>query len=154
MDISANFKKGKKIMKKQKQLTEKQINLLNDLFESGKSEIEVLKEHRISAYVYRRWLNENQLFADEFTFRIQAGKRQCERLIASYAPAAAAKLIELTQGEKEETTRKACLDIISLPLELSRQTKKPSPPKPTTEDISEKLASRILKALADDTEKQ
>ena len=97
MDIRANFKKGKTSMRKQKKrLTKKQNSVMNDLFKGNLSEVEVLKKHKISAPLYQKWLADDELFADEFAFRIQAGKRQCELIIANYAPFAAAKLIELT----------------------------------------------------------
>ena len=139
-------------MKNQKRLTAKQNKVLDDLFKSNKSEIQILKKYDISTSVYRKWFAEDELFAAEFVFRIQAGKRQCELLIANYAPAAAARLIELTQGQKEETTRKACLDVISLPLELTQQKKRASSPKTPTDDISAELAAKILEVLAGDNE--
>jgi hypothetical protein len=139
-------------MKKQKRrLTKKQNSVLKDLFKGSRSEVEVLKKHKISTQLYKGWLADDEMFADEFAFRAQAGKRQCELIIANYAPAAAAKLIALTQGQKEETTRKACLDIISLPLELTQQKrKKEAQDKDAAENISDEIASKMLEILAGD----
>ena len=125
---------------------------MDDLFKGTLSEVEVLKKHKISTPMYRKWLDDDKMFSDEFAFRIQAGKRQCELIIANYAPAAAAKLIELMEGQKEETIRKACLDIISLPLELTQHKRKRTANDPA-EDISADLASKMLEILAGDQKK-
>jgi len=142
-------------MKKQKKrLTKKQNSVLNDLFKGSLSEIEVLKKYKISTQLYKKWLDEDKMFSEEFTFRIQAGKRQCELIIANYAPAAAAKLIDLMQSQKEEITRKACLDVISLPLELTQHKRKKAPhAKEEAKDISADLASKMLEILAGDKNK-
>ncbi len=142
-------------MKKQKKrLTKKQNSVLDDLFEGILSEVQVLKKHKISTPLYRKWHADDEMFADEFAFRVQAGKRQCELIIANYAPVAAAKLIALTEGQKEETTRKACIDVISLPLELTRRKrKKTAGTNDAAKDISEELASKMLEILAGDREK-
>ncbi len=155
MGFNTNFKKGKKSMKKQKKrLTKKQNGVLNDLFKGSLSEIEVLKKYKISTQLYKKWLADDEMFADEFAFRIQAGKRQCELIIANYAPFAAAKLIELTESQKEETTRKACLDVISLPLELTHhKRKKAAQPEDQAQDISADIASKMLEILAGDQNK-
>lgn len=137
----------------QKRVTKKQESVLNDLFKGDKSEVEVLKKHRISAVFYRKWLDD-EVFAEEFAFRMEAGKRQCELIIANYAPVAAAKLIGLTECQKEETMRKACLDIISSPLAVTqKKEKKAGGRKTVKKDISHNQASKILEALASDGDK-
>ncbi len=62
-------------MKKQKRLSEKQTKVLNDLFNGNNSEIEVLKKHAVTTRQYRKWLSDGDSFADEFAFRVQAGKQ-------------------------------------------------------------------------------
>lgn len=133
-----------------KQITKKQKTVLDDLFKGDLSEVEVLKKHTISTAVYRKWLVD-EAFAEELAFRIQAGKRQCSLIITNYAPIAAMKLVALTECQKEETIRKACLDIISLPLgPAGKKRKKGEVSKDEDKDISADLASKILGALADE----
>jgi hypothetical protein len=139
-------------MTQQNRVTKKQEEVLNDLFKGDRSEIEVLKKYKVSAAFYRKWFDD-EVFADEFSFRMEAGKRQCELIIANYAPVAAAKLIGLTECEKEETMRKACLDIISSPLAVTQKKEKKASGSKAVKDISHEKASVILEALANDCDK-
>jgi len=132
-----------------KQLSKRQLAVINDLFAEGMDESRVLARHKLSTAIYRKWLQEG-VFADELRFRIDAAHRQSWLIIARYAPLAAAKLVSLTESEKEETARKACLDVISL-----RTGEKPSDNmklEPDTDEISEKLpdglASKLLEVMA------
>lgn len=137
--------------KKRKQLRKKQLDVINDLFESGLDESAVLAKHNVSMLIYRKWLADEP-FASELSFRIESAKRQSELVIAKYAHLAAVKLVQLTESEKEETARKACLDIISLPFskkkgavkEQSKQDEQDS------EQIPQETASRLLAALANE----
>ncbi|MCP4612860.1 MAG: hypothetical protein GY845_29555 [Planctomycetes bacterium] len=61
---------------------------------------------------------------DEYVSRqIKRNYQQSELLLSSYAMASAAKLIQLTDCEKEETARKACIDILTMPPASMRDTK-------------------------------
>ena len=97
-----------------KQLSKRQRAVLDDLFGGESDEQSVLEKHKISRHIYNKWQAEEQ-FSSEFERRVTALNRQSELIIARYAPLAAAKLVQLTESEKEETARKACLDIITLP---------------------------------------
>jgi len=101
-------------MVRKKQLSKKQLVVINDLFDGGMDEQAVLDKHRISRNVYNKWLT-NELFVKEFSRRMEWAYKQSEALIAKYAAVAAAKLVQLTESDNPETARKACLDIISLP---------------------------------------
>lgn len=100
--------RGRKVRK----LSMKQKRVLKELFAGTSSEAEVLKNNGVSEAVYGRWLADD-IFAEQLEKRIAAARRQSDMIIAQHSSYAAAKLIELTQCEKEETVRKACLDIIS-----------------------------------------
>jgi len=143
-------------MTKRNQLTKRQLAVLEDLFTdfSLVDEQAVLDKHKVSRKLYNKWLADAS-FIEQFNQRIAAAHRQSAALIARYAPLAATKLVQLTDSEKEETARKACLDIISL---LGTHS--------TTEDVraakdgrqmrmneqqdglSAEAASRLLAALA------
>jgi len=127
-----------------KDLTKRQFRVIDDLFEGNLSEIEAMRKHKVSRRIYRRWL-EDEKFVDELMFRVESAKRQSDFLIAKYTPIAAVKLVDLTKSEKEETSRKACLDVIAHPvgIKLSREKKTD-----VGSNISSETAERLLGAMA------
>jgi hypothetical protein len=133
-------------------LSKKQLAVMEDLFSGELGEQAVLEKHKISRNIYRRWLADG-LFASEFDRRITSAHRQSAAIIAKYAPLAAAKLVQLTESDREETARKACLDIISLPALLDKKMI-PQSESQTSEtqrpQITEQVAGRLLAALAED----
>ena len=141
------------MMAQKKNLSKKQLAVMEDLFSGELNEQAVLDKHKVSRNVYNRWLADG-LFASEFDHRIMSAHRQSAALIARYAPLAAAKLVQLTESDKEETARKACLDIISLPALLDKRIGQPSEPQTAEtqqlQQITEQTASRLLAALAEE----
>lgn len=135
-----------------KKLTKKQLDVIEDLFTSQLDEQAVLDKHNVARHIFNKWLKE-ELFDKEFCRRIAWLNRLSEALIARYASLAAAKLVQLTESEKEETARKACLDIINLPkssakpkpaqIETKAQTTEPQP-------LSKSAASKLLAFLAEE----
>lgn len=136
-------------MAQKKQLTKKQLSLLDDLFSDDADTEQVLKEHKITASVFNQWQSEKN-FAAEFDNRIAVMYRQSELIIAKYATLAAAKLVQLTESESQETARKACLDIIQLPKMLAKKqaTAQPDDQPEDVVKLSSKNASKILAVLA------
>lgn len=127
--------------------------VIDDLFESGLAEAEVLEKHKVQRHVFRRWLNE-EAFTGEMAFRIESAKRQSRLIIARFAPVAAAKLVALATDSKEETARKACLDIIGFESGRAEQNQTqpefyPAGPEAVSE-LSPETASRLLAVLAKD----
>jgi len=133
--------------KRQKCLTKKQCDVIDDLFRSDLTEEEVLGQHGVSKSVYRRWLRD-KVFHDEITFRIEAGKRLGELIIAVNAPIAASKLAKLANGKDGETTRKACLDIISKSLGTKKRQKADKGEPLKVPKLSDELASKLLETAA------
>ncbi len=138
-------------MAQRKKLSKKQLSVMDNMFTGELDEQAVLDRHKVSRNVYSRWLADG-LFVSEFDRRIMSAHRQSAALIARYAPLAAAKLVHLTESEKEETARKACLDIISLQALLDKRIAQPSQSQTTEtqplQQITEQTASRLLAALA------
>ena len=130
-----------------KRLTKKQRELIDDLFKSDLTEEEVLGQHGVSMNVYRRWLRD-KVFHDEITFRIEAGKRIGELIIAVNVPVAASKLARLANGKDGETTRKACLDIISTSLGTKKRQKAEKGKPLKVPKLSDELASKLLETAA------
>ncbi len=105
-------------------LTKRQLAVIDELFD-GDDEQAVLDKYKVSRRLYNKWLADDA-FTGEFDRRIDAAFRQSAVLIARYAPLAAAKLVQLTESDKEETARKACLDIISMHASRTRDDGRPT----------------------------
>ena len=140
-------------MAKRKHLSKRQLVVIDDLFAGELDEQAVLDKHGVSGNVYNKWLTD-EVFQAEFARRISGAHLAGEALIARYCLVAAAKLVQLTDSENQETARKACLDIISLPkvsANRAEQTdKEQKGNEGQTEQLSAETASRILAALVDE----
>lgn len=136
-----------------KYLSKKQLAVIEDLFSSNLDEGGVLQKHKVTRHIYNKWLLD-ETFGAEVERRMQLAYRQSELIIAQYASVAAAKLVELTDSEKEETARKACLDIIGLPKLSVKEAEKlkgavPESKKPVNK-LPKRVARRLLAVLAED----
>lgn len=144
-------------MAKSKQLSKKQLCVINDLFAGELDEQTVLDKHSISKNLYNKWVADES-FAEEFNRRIDWLNRQGELIIARYAPLAAAKLVQLTDSKNQETARKACLDIISLPKPAAKKdtpSAEPQRTEPTSsKPLSSDTASKLLAVLAEAGQKE
>jgi len=145
-------------MTKKKQLTKRQLAVIAELFTGELDEQAVLEKHKVTPAQFEKWQSE-PAFIEQLEARIAAAYRQSAALIARYAPLAAAKLVALTESDKEETARKACLDILSLrPTGTSTlSTALKTGPLTTGESacggpFSPETASRLLAALAENEE--
>jgi len=94
-------------------LTPKQLEVIDDLFESGGDEAAVLKKHNISRSLWQQWLKDKS-FSKAISDRIESAKRQSQIILSKYIPLAAARLVQLCDCKNQETSRKACLDILTL----------------------------------------
>jgi len=117
-------------------------------------ELQVLEKHNVGTRLYRKWLAD-ELFADELRFRIESAKRTGELIIARYTPMAAAKLVALTESDKAETVRKACIDIMSGGLVKKRTTQmKEAGGGEEACELAPGLAGKLLEVLAEHTEQR
>ncbi len=141
-------------MPRAKKLTKKQLDVIEDLFAGELDEQAILEKYKLSRKIYNQWRNDDS-FAEQFEKRITDAYRQSDVLIARYAPIAAAKLIQLTDSDKPETARKACLDIISMPI-LTANRKVPSSDEPRPADtqlpasLNTETAGKLLAVLAEE----
>jgi len=146
-----------KTEKKQQTLSVRQKALIDELA-AGTTDISAaLQKHRISKQLYRQWLKLPE-FAGELLFQRDCGFAQSRMILARFAPAAAARLVALTESDKEETVRKACLDIITLSgkLELPGRDDENGDSEESAADtagtvgpdISPETAAKILELLA------
>ena len=137
-------------MSETKTLTKKQSAVIEDLFTSELEEPEILEKHHVRLREYERWLADED-FTGQIEQRIAHAHRQSRIILARNATNAASKLVELTACEKEETARKACLDIIALHAgqmprgRLSIRTRRAIP---AGAGLTPEMAGRLLAALA------
>jgi len=137
-----------------KQLTKKQLDVIDDLFAGELDEKAILEKYKLSRKLYNKWRNDDT-FAGQFEKRITDSYRQSDILIARYAPVAAAKLIQLTESDKPETARKACLDIISMPILTAGRKAQPSEDSQSADtqppiSLNAETAGRLLAVLAEE----
>lgn len=128
-------------------LTKRQLKFVDELFKSGGDEAAAGKSCEISPALYHKWLN-TKAFTDEITRRGDSAKRASKILLAQYLTVAAAKLVALTGSEKEETARRACLDILSLNNDEAGSDDE-MPTEAPLPKISPQTASKLLKVLAE-----
>jgi transposase-like protein len=136
------------------QLSEKKLSLIEALSSCDKSESEILAEHNISRETFYKWLGEAN-FIQAFDSRINQLRMQTAVLIAGYACSAVKKLIELTESEKQETARKACLDILNLQADnyITRKENNTEPPPKLShlEHLPKEKVSKLLEVLAENS---
>lgn len=136
-------------MLKSKYLTKKQKGVLEDLFSGGLNEQEIFEKWKVKRRTYYRW-HAQPFFAAEFKRLLNLAHSQCELVLARYAADVAMKLVSLSAAEKEETARKACMDVIT---NHDRKVKHKSEneTKPMEEpliDLPPEIAGKMLSLLA------
>lgn len=136
-------------MAKQRYLNQRQLTVLDDLFNSELDEQAVLDKHKVRRSTYERWLAD-KLFAERFNRYVNSIRRRSELLMAKYSCLAAAKLVGLTASEKAETARRACLDIINQPKVATEAERIEKNCDKQAELLSDATASRLLAALAEE----
>lgn len=141
-------------MSKAKRLTKRQLAVIDDLFAGDSDESAVLKQHNVSRKLYNKWLAD-PAFTEQFDQRIVGAYRRSAFEIARNASLAAERLVGLTNSDKGETARKACLDIITMhpSTHIANSPAVPnsngtSPPK--SPELSPETASKLLAVLAEE----
>jgi len=139
---------------RQSTLTKKQLSVIDEMFAGDMDTEAVLAKYNVTRRLYNKWLGDEN-FRAEFTRRIDWLNLQSQVMIARYASLAAAKLVSLTDSENQETRRKACLDIISLPrLTAQKQSVSPDSDIEPAEVLHPDTASKLLEALAQQKSQQ
>ena len=138
-------------MAKKKQLSKRQLDVIEDLFVGELTEQGILDKYKVGRRLFGKWLTD-ELFAEHLDRRIAVSYRQSAAYIARYAPLAAAKLVDLTESDKPETARKACLDIISMQSDGQNSAERPtdgsSAAMSGSSQLSAEAAGKILAILA------
>lgn len=135
-----------------KRLSRKQIRLIDGLCASKSKEHTILARHKVSRQLFRKWLS-NAKFCEELNQAVAGGYRQSTFMLARNAHSAAEKLVHLATTGDSETTRKACMDIITMkPPTFQPPTPVASDDKEEPSPISPQKASRLLATLAEENE--
>jgi len=136
-------------MARAKRLDRRQHVLMDDLFAAECEEHRILEKHRIGRQVFRKWLAGGE-FREELNERVAGGYRLSALFLARSAPLAAKKLMNLTDCDKVETARKACIDIITMRPQVFPPTGDPAPDGEIKDlpSIHSQAASRLMAALA------
>jgi hypothetical protein len=136
-------------MSEPKRLTRRQRAVIEDLFAGEMTEPEVLAKHNVSTALYDRWLTDAR-FCECFERRVARAYREARLTLARHAPEAAKTLIDLTTCEKEETARRACLDIVAPPSAPgAAETPHEAAERDPIAELPPETATRLLAALAD-----
>ena len=138
------------VMGRKRYLRTKQLAVIDDMFGGELSEGNMLAKHGVSGSTYSRWMAD-ELFLEEVKRRMAGARVQSDILMARYSLMATAKLVQLTESEKQETARKACMSIIARPQDDKKQEQ--SGDCETDEDeigeIPDEVACRLVAMLAE-----
>ena len=140
-------------MVKKNRLTKKQIALIEDLVACETDEKKLLDKHKVKTQDYSKWFADQE-FVRELKLRITGGYRQSAFVLARNARNAADELVLLTKCEKEETARKACMDIITMNPTIGLPDLNTNSDNKIEEEIpvSPKAVSRLLAVLAEEND--
>ena len=140
-------------MSKEKPLSAKQLAVIEDLFDGGLQEREILKKHNLSRKLYEKWLAD-EAFNSYLDRNITWEYRKSEFMLARKAREAVSELVGLTKSQQSETARKACLDIITM--RANRSAGSSSTPGdnpallPDSPPLTPETAGKILAVLAEE----
>jgi len=128
-----------------KQLSKRQLAVIDDIFDGELQDQAILRQHKLSRRLYNKWLAD-RAFNSHLDRRMAWEQGRGEFVLARYAPSAAARLVDLTVSQTPETTRKACLDIISMqPAARRADAEAPS----DGPELPPETAGKLLAALAE-----
>jgi hypothetical protein len=136
-----------------KPLSVKQLAVIDDLFEGRLEEQVILEKHNLSRKLYDKWLAD-EAFTSHLDWRVAWEYRRSEFMLARYARVAVSNLGQLTNPEKPEAARKACIDIITM--RANRLAGTPAVPDDNPTPISEspnlspETAGKLLAVLAEE----
>ncbi len=140
-------------MAKTTKLSKRQRSVIDELFVKENDEQKVLDNYKVSRSTFEKWQNE-PAFIECIDSLIAIAHRRYAITIANNAQKAAKRLMELAKKGEGETSRKACLDIISLnnsagarPIPANKQ----EPENPSNmPQLSAATAAKLLAVLAEE----
>jgi hypothetical protein len=100
-------------MVKEKHLSNRALNVIEELFNTNLYEQPVLNKYNVSKHLYNKWLLD-ETFVEQLDKQIAIAYHRSSVFIARSAPFAAIRLVLLTLSDNPETAHKACMDIFSM----------------------------------------
>jgi|GEM_PF-467574 len=144
----ANAEAQRRWQNRKKRQLQRQVML--EMAEEGLSEREAESKHHLLAGTVAKWFRDAE-FRDEMMCVAEAANWGARMLIARGAKEAARRLVALTECDKEETRRKACLDIIRLlAVHGEEECDKNRAGDQRPEWLNDGMASRLLEMLAEE----
>jgi len=136
-----------------KPLSTKQNAVIEDLFEGELEEDAILQKNKLSRKLYDKWLAD-ETFACRLDKRLAWEYRRSEFMLARYTRVAVSNLVRLTECNKPETARKACLDMITMRTNHSAVSSATPGDNPTLQHESQTLSpentGKLLAFLAEE----
>ena len=129
-----------------KKINKKQKDFLKEILDNRLPVETAMGKCKIDAAMLCQWFS-SQPFTTELANRIECMTKRADMLISQHRLTAIEKLILLTNCDKEETARKACIDIIELTANGKNDEKDPETPQ-----FSQQTAAKLLEILANGSE--
>ncbi len=127
-------------------INKKQRDFLIEILDKRIAVETAMERLDIGAELLCQWFSSSAFLA-ELAKRIEFITKRSEMLISQHRLTAVEKLVLLTNCDKEETARKACLDIIELTADAEKDEKDADMPQ-----ISPETAAKLLEILANASE--
>ena len=126
-------------------MVEKWRIVLKDIIEAGMNEREVEEKYRLQKGLIRRWYADEE-FRTELIAAVKTARLRAMAMMGQSTTMAMTELVSLARCGKEETRRKACMDIIRMQIEEHESERMIDKPKMK---ISDEEASAVMRALAE-----
>ena len=134
-------------------LGKRQRAVITDMFENGLTKSQALEKNKVPKWLFRKW-QANDFFIEQSRERVREATQQSNIVVARIFPQAAKRLAELIISEKDETARKACLDLVTLrkaDIEQDAIRQEKEAQNPNKYNLTEEKAAKIWAVLAEKT---
>ena len=128
-------------------LTIKQKKVAQAVYEGRLSETEIAEQFKISPQLLGKWL-QSETFQQELHRLCETSIHETRCIISRFGPTAALQLATLLSSEKDDTKRRAALDLVDRCLAIQKQTQADTNPTDDEEPISDAAAKAMLLELA------
>lgn len=124
----------------------KKDKVIREILKGETDEDEILRKNKVGRKEFETWLDSEEWQA-QFERHVRKNERRAQILITNFLTVAAAKLVGLTESDKDDTARKSCLDILQMPRIAEENNIAP-----TTEGIkmSAKSQNEIMAIMAEE----
>lgn len=140
----------KKKSKPTQAVSPKQRDFLDALSQTRANLYTVLNRQGVTPQQFETWL-ENEAFAIALRLRRRHAVDRCSEALILGLPRAVKRLLDLVKSEKDETARKACLDVLKTACDLADSgpfAEKEQPDIELPEELPPERAEYLLTLLA------